>query len=946
VLLVGPAAPALACDSSTETTFGVSPGCFDVQFSGAPDGDSLAPGFFQAGGHPDLFQMALKVNAPAAGSPLLGPYWPPEPIKDVQVELPAGVVADPTGVAPCSLDRLGEVAGLESAPMCPPASQVGTVTITIPFPEGQPLVIAGLPLYNLKPSPGSVARFGLNLLGLVTAFDAKLLGSPRSGLRVELSGLNQGVPVIGLEVFLWGTPADQGHDGERACPGAALPGLGGGPACPAGAPRKAFLRMPTSCTGPTRTSLQVDSWSRPGVFQTASVTGHHPPSLFGDPAEPASYPAPYPGLDAAQWGPPAGLTGCGGPGFDPSLSVQPTSSAAAEPTGLDVRLRLDQEGLGDPDAVASSDLRDARVELPPGLTANPSVANGLASCSDHELGLDSDRPPSCPAASTLGTVEARSPLLEAPLRGSIYFSSASPTPAGLRLSVNVVAGNEAAIVKLPAQITVDRATGQMTTVLRDLPQVPIAELRLSFFSGERAPFVNPGVCGSFASVGRFTPWARSTETEVVDRFSLDRGRGGGPCPAEGGSLPLNPRFVAGLDRPIAGASTPLRLELGRDEGQQVLTSFHVSLPAGLSASLGELERCSEASLAAISGRALDGRAELTEPSCPLASALGKAAVAVGSGSEPLRLSSGRVYLAGPYDGAPLSLAIVIPAVSGQVDLGTVMARAKLALNPDSGRLALSGGLPTTQQGVPLGLRSIALEIDRPGVIRAPTHCRRGSIVAWVGGAAGAVARVSSPFQVHDCDKLDFRPGLRVRLLGKGAARHGAHPQMRFVVRPRPGDANLAGATIELPESEQLDPTRLRAICSVERFEAEQCPAGSRYGRVVAVSPALGRALTGAIYLRESKRGFPDLAVRLRGEFELSLTGRIVFAGGRIRLVLRRLPDLPLTKLELTLAGGRRGLLVNNRNLCRQAAGIAATMRGANGGVAVSRTALRVSCPSG
>lgn len=942
LLLASAATPALACDSPSQTVFGVSPGCFDLQFSGAPSGEDLAPAYLQAGGHPDRLEFGLRMNAPAEADPLLGPDWPPEALKDLYLDLPPGWVADPGALATCPLDQLQASAGGETAPNCPPASQAGIVKVVIPSFEGR-IPIDGLPLYNLKAPPGVTARFGLNLFGRVTTFDGKLTPGAEPHLRIELHNLNQAPPIDALDVTLWGIPADQGHDAERACPAQLLPVIGG-PGCSTGTLRRTFLRLPTACTGPTVASLQVDSWIHPGVFQTAAVVSHLPPSLFGDPTEPASYPAPYPGLDAAQWGAPAGLTGCDQPAFVPSVSVQPSSSAAAEPAGLDVQLRTDQSEFENPDAVAPSDLRDATIELPPQLTVNAALANGLGACSEEEVGLDSDRQPGCPASSTLGTVEARTPLLEAPLRGSIYFHSSQATASGLRLVVYLVAGNDGAMVKVPATISVDRASGRLTTRLRNLPQIPISDLGLHFFAGPRAPFVTPAACGAYRSAVRLTPWARATETEAGDQFSIDSGTGGSACPSSPAALPLTPRFVAGVSEPIAGASSPLRFELSRGDGQQPLTSFQATLPAGLSASPAGVERCPEASLDAVAGRELDGRAELAAPSCPSGSKVGEAEVTVGSGSEPLDLKSGRIYLAGPYGGAPLSLAIVIPAVAGEMDLGTVVVRSKLNMDPSSGRLRLAGELPTMQEGVPLNLRRILLELDRPGFMRNPTGCSAGAIEARVGGMAGATADSSMRFQAHDCGALGFEPKLQMRLLGgPAAARHSAHPRVRVLVQPRPGDANLAKAVITLPAGEQLDPTRLHGICSRQEFAAEECPASSRYGSVSAVSPALGETLAGPLYLRESKRGFPDVAVQLEGEFGLVLSGRIEFSGGRVRLVLRDLPDLPLAHLALTLSGGRQGLLVNNRNLCREGAGVTARMWGANGRPVVRRTGLRVGC---
>ncbi len=933
------AAPAQACDSVHQHVFGLSPGCFDVRIDAAPTATDLAPSLFQAGGHPYAVTTAMRINAPEENDPVHSEYWPPEPLRDVKLGLPAGLVADPSAVPACTLEDLNGIFG--GHPSCSPDSQVGVVKT---FSHGiftGGLSVSELPLFRVSAPADVPARFGFNPGGGTSTLDATALAS--GALSIDLNQISGLLSSAGIDVELWGVPAAPAHTPKRACSGQAPPTSTPleppGPSCASGAPERAFLRLPTSCTGPAEATAAVDSWMHPGEFQSVSVVTHRSPGLIGDPTAGAGYPAVFPGLDTTQWGAPQGFEGCAQLPFDPAVAVQPSSHAAGSPTGLDVALSLPQQGLVDPTALAESDLRAAVTKLPVGLTLNPAVANGLLACAAAQF---ESEPPSCPAAAKLGTVTMISPLQESPLKGSIYIAERRAGEAGTALPAYIVAGSGSLVLRLRATLDVAADTGQVSTTLSDSPQVPISSLRMHFFDGDRAPFVTPPTCGTFTAHGRFMPWSGAAPVEAADSFAITSGPGGSPCPAGAGGRPFGPGFRAGVTDATAGAPSALTVKVTREDGEQEPSALRISLPPGLSASLAGVPSCADTAIEAAKDRT--GAAELSAPSCPAGARLGGASLLVGAGSEPFRIDSGQIYLAGPYQGSAFSFAVIVPAVAGPIDLGTLVMRLPLKVDPVDGHLTLGSAIPTAPKGVPLNLRQIVLNVDRPGFIANPTSCDPATVSAGFEGDAGATATGSSPFQISGCERLGFGPRLRTDVLGKKAAvAHTAHPAMRFTLSARQGDAGISGATIAVAGSEQLDPSHIRGICSRDDYAADACPADSTYGYAEVVSPMLAQPLRGPVYMRSSSGKLPDLVAALHGELDLDLAAKIGFAKGRLRIAMPSLPDVPISKLTLTTWGGRRGLFVNNRDLCTAPAFSTADLVGHNDKRLHQRSKLRVAC---
>jgi hypothetical protein len=312
-----------------------------------------------------------------------------------------------------------------------------------------------------------------------------------------------------------------------------------------------------------------------------------------------------------------------------------------------------------------------------------------------------------------------------------------------------------------------------------------------------------------------------------------------------------------------------------------------------------------------------------------------------AGAAPLHIG-GHAYLAGPYKGAPLSLAALVPAVAGPFDLGTMVVRVALHLDPRSAQIrAVSDPLPTILQGIPLDIRTLAVELDRPGFTLNPTSCDPMSILATVTSQAGRAATLASRFQVGDCARLRFEPRVSVRL--SGPTRRGAHPQFRTVLTARRGDANISRLAVTLPATELLDSRRIGAVCTLPRFAARRCPPGSLHGHATVWTPLLEQPLTGPVYLRASKTRLPDLATSLHGQVDLDLVGGVEAVRGRLRIAFSGLPDLPLSRVVLTLQGARRGLFVNTGGLCARRRHLTAGFTAQNAKVRESHPRVRTAC---
>ena len=864
----------------------------DLDDAAAP----LGPILSQAGAHPFEMTTAFRVNAQQTGE---GGELPDEAVRDVLFTQMPGFAGAPTAAPSCSTsDFLSPNPADGIKPNCPDSAAVGIVGAQLATKTVSGFIYSSV--YNLEPPPGKAARFGFWVDGVPVTVDAWVSEEPPYLVVAGPTNTSQLVEVVGSRFTLWGVPADPRHDPLRGlCVDHDGTSLG---ACPADIEEKPFLTMPRNCAGPLATDYFTRSWL--GSEEEGSVLTH----------------------DEA--GNPQGMTGCGALAFDPQISAQPTSKAATSPTGLDFSLDVHDEGLLNPDGIAGADVSKTIVALPEGMTINPSQAEGLEVCSEAQLeGETSQSAPGegCPNASKIGTLEVETPLLEDKLlKGSLYVAEPHANLAEDSLiAVYVVIQNRALgiSIKLPLKVEPDLRTGQLLTTADDLPELPFSHFRLHFREGGRSPLISPPACGTHTVEAELFPSSGNPPVTATSSFQVISGPNGGPCP-QGGTPPFEPSFTAGTLNNSAGAYSPFAMRLQRRDGDQDLVRFDATLPPGAVAKLAGVGKCSDAEIASIKTKT--GLQELANPSCPADSKIGTVKAGAGVGSQ-LTYVPGSVYLAGPFAGAPLSVVGVVPAVAGPFDVGVVSTRQALTLDPVTAEVKVDGSrsepIPHILAGIPLAVRDIQVNVDRPNFTLNPTNCEPMAVEAaiWGGGADvfglqddSPVAR-SQRFQAADCAALGFKPRLTIDL--KGGTKRGDHPGLKAILTPRPGDANLKRTVVKLPKSAFLDQAHIGTICTRVQFAADACPKGSVYGRVRAFTPLLEEPLEGNAYLRSSENLLPDLVFDLKGIVDVEASARIDSVRGGIRATFATIPDAPVSKVIVKMAGGKKGLIVNSRNLC-------------------------------
>jgi hypothetical protein len=667
----------------------------------------------------------------------------------------------------------------------------------------------------------------------------------------------------------------------------------------------ANLVLPRSCTGPLAFTFEADSWEEPERWISTTAETH-------DNAQPPN---------------PAGLVGCDRLSFSPELTLEPSTELAGSPSGLDLSLVAANAGF-ESTGLSEADLSHVEITLPAGVVLNPAAGAGLEGCSAAEIGAEALEPQNgggCPNASKVGEAEAWSPALEESLSGPVYVAGQDQSAGGgLEVVLYLVLRNPdlGILVKQRATVEVEPGDGRLRAVVDDVPQYPLSRVELHLRSGPRAPLALPRSCGSPLVAGSVL--TGSSGPVVRRQSSLGTPTG---CT----SVAFQPTFAAGTVSNDAGGSAPLVLDLSSDADEESPTAIAVAMPTGFSADLGSVPACPQD--AASSG------------ACPSSSRVGYARIAIGTGTEPLWVPAeahpdSSVFLAGSYRGAPYSFLISVPATAGPFDLGPILVRAPLSIDPESGRATLSvESLPQMLQGIPLRYRTLRIVIDRPGFVRLPTSCQPKQFGALISGADGSTTRLTSPFQAADCGSLPFRPRISTHLLG-GLARNG-HPALRAELRSGPREATIAAAAFTLPRGELLDLRHVGDLCAREEAPA-RCPKGSRIGDLRLTSPLLGAPLAGAIYLRAPGRRLPDLLADLHGgEIGLRLRGHTATGARRLRVSFGALPDLPFSSATLSLLGGRRGIVVNSGYLCGRSLRMRVLLRAHNGKRRLLRPRLRL-----
>ncbi len=854
----------------------------------------------QAGAHAD-FTTSFAINTDKTT------HRPFGSTARVEFHLPPGIAGEVAAFPQCSAAELTAAISFQAVPkdaeICPIDSQVGVTEITIISQGGgTSLVVLNEPVYNMTPGPGEAARFGFVAQILPVLVDVRLDPASDYGLTATLESLSASALVTSAKTTFWGDPTSPIHDADRITP------------------YEAFECDGTPCTAPGKEARHSSLLPRPFIST---------PTSCGDPGTATALVASYEDFEhpVTRTAPMPQLGGCGLLDFKPQLSLKPTTSTAESGTGLDVELNFPQEGLEHPNLLAESHLKKAEVTLPEGVTVNPSAAEGLGVCSQADLAREtatSAPNEGCPESSKIGTVIAKSPLLDEAAEGGLFLAKPNENPFGSLLALYMVLKipERGVIVKLAGKVSPDPKTGQLITSFEDLPQLPISYFRLHFREGARAPLVTPPRCGSYQTVSHFTPWSAPEEViTTTSSFEVTRGVNGGPCP--NGTPPFQPGFEAGSLNNNAGSYSPFYMRLTRRDGDQDLTKFSATLPPGMVAKLAGTSECPEGAIA--QAKTKSGKEELASPSCPASSEIGHTLAGAGVGSV-LTYVPGKVYLAGPYRGAPLSVVAITPAVAGPFDVGTVLTRVALQIDPLTAEVHVDGAhsdpIPHILVGIPLKVRDIRVYVDKPSFTLNPTSCDPSQVGAqlWGGGNDIFSALDDSPvslaarFQAAACASLGFKPKLDLKL--SGGTKRGGHPALAGTYTPRPGDANLAGLIVRFPHSAFLDQAHIRTICTRVQFAAKQCPEGAVYGHAKAITPLLDQPLEGPVYLRSSNHNLPDFVADLHGLIDVEAVARIDSSHGGIRATFAQVPDAPLTKVVVQMQGGKKGLIVNSTDLCR------------------------------
>jgi hypothetical protein len=826
--------------------------------------------YTQAGGRPYSATASFSISG---GS-----------LKDAITEIPPGFIGNPQAAPQCPVGRL-----TDETNQCPSDTQVGIAIVAL---NGS---LAQYPVYNLAPEFGHPAELGFALFGDSTP--AILYASLRSdgdyGVTISGRGLVQGGALSAVTFTLWGVPADPSHDALR-WDGREDPGTGHayGFGARSGAPVLPLLSNPVDCqAGPLATTLRTDAWQVPGALNSDGSPDLSDPNWVS-----ASSLAPA-------------VTNCAALSFAPTFAFNPDTTAVDSPTGASVDLSIPP--TNDPGLLATPELRDATVALPAGVTVSPSSADGLQACGAAQIGIGSTQPANCPDASQIGSVEVHTPLLDHPLPGVVFLGDPECGPctnadaASGRLLHLYVAVNDpqtGVVVKLPGTVTADPSTGQLTASFKQNPQLPFSDLHLSFKSGPRAPLATPTTCGAYTTTTDLAPWSAGGANGTPDAtpsstFDVSWDGSGGMCPA---TLPFAPSFTAGTANVLANEFTPLTLTFARSDGQQTLSRISTQLPPGLLGMISPVPLCAEA--------------QASNGTCSAASLIGHTTVAAGPGPHPFYVS-GSVYLTGPYKGAPFGLSVVVPAVAGPFNLGNVVVRAAINVDPhDVHATVTSDPFPQSLAGVPLRIQTVNVTIDRPGFVFNPTNCSQQSIRATIASGQGAGANVSSPFEAGGCKGLPFSPKMTATLAGRSSKKNGAALKVK-IVEGVAGEANVHSIKVELPKQLPSRLTTLQKACTAAVFEANpaSCPAASVIGSATATTPVLPVPLSGpAMLVSHGGEAFPDLVVVLQGDgVTIDLVGNTSIKKGITSSTFATVPDAPVDTFELNLPSGPYSILATN-----------------------------------
>ena len=826
----------------------------------------------QAGGHPDL-STSFALQNPGT----------PEAAQTVTFNAPEGVFGNPYAITHCTSSDF-------ALDQCPSNSQAGLITIRASY-EGDPNHLFGTaPIFDLEPSGNQTALFAFIVPGLNIPIEIPVAVRTESdyGLRFTVSNITEKIPLAGANLIFWGFPADETHNSERFpkgapgepsnCIGLASTSCLGKPVL-ASIPVHPLIDNPTTCTGQSLvTTLEVQTYQDPD----------HPSRVE------ASYPA---------------TTGCALEVFTPVLYANPTTSETDAPSGLNIELSAPQF-LGF--AASPSELKGAIVTLPEGFTINPDAADGQTACTDAQANFGSEGPAECPNHSKIGTFTIGTQALNGPLEGAVYIGEPLPNN---QYRLFLTASGFGMNVKLVGSFKPNPVTGQLTAYFEDLPQAPFENFVLHLFASDRGLMATPTSCTIYTTKAVFYPWNTTlAEQESTQIFGLNSGPNDSECPGQ--VRPFHPTLEAGTTNPTAGAFSSFTLKLNREDGDQYLGKLNFTMPPGLTANLHGITYCPEGDIKTAADTA--GKVEQADPSCPASSEIGTSDVAAGPGPHPFH-AVGKVYFAGPFQGAPLSLVAITPALAGPYDYGTVVVRVALHIDPlDAHVVADSETVPEIIGGIPIRMREIRVNIDKPNFMINPTNCSEFHTTSEGVGDQGTAVAFSSPFVAVNCEILPFAPKMSITQLGghKATAR-SKDPSLAIELNTRPGDANIKSVAVTLPKAFEIDQRHLGNICDRSELASNHCAGRQAIGEATTNTPLLEAPLKGPVYAVSGFGVLPHLAFILGGQVTLMPEAESSTLGntGRLKTVVPVVPDAPIGNFRFTLFGGSQGYLSNTQSLC-------------------------------
>jgi hypothetical protein len=889
----------LLCGPSSAAAFSFLQGKAGFEAAALTQGGQPAT---QAGSHP----VSVELSAGFEASKEAGAPFTQGDLKDLSFELPPGLFENPLAVPACTdaqfhTPRQSPFEASLAGESCPDRSQIGTITLSTSYAGGQTRTFG---LFNLAPPPGAPSQIGANPYGAPIVFTPQIRQAEGEyGITLETRDVSQMLDVSAVHLSLWGNPWSLLHDPQRGnCLNEGEPSFGRSK-CQVGksskTPATAYLTLPTDCASPLSFTAAATAWQSPGQIER----------MLQSPA----------------------LSGCSSLAFEPKAIAQLSDPRASSPSGYEFDIDVDTEGVLKPNLLAPSPIRKALVSLPEGVTINPSVGAGLGVCYPGQYEAETPTSPpgaGCPNESKIGDFTVISPIIDERIEGAMFLAAPHENPFGSLISIYLVAKSidRGILVKVAGELKADPVTGRLTASFDRLPQLPYSELKLHFREGQRSPLATPGFCGPISTEADLIAWR---DPNLIRHRSLaaqiTAGVGGGPCPS--GLPPFAPGAKGGTLNSQAGAYTPFYLHLTRTDVEQEIVSYSATFPPGLLGNIVGIPYCPEADIERAARRT--GVEERDHPSCPAASLIGRTYSGYGLGSV-LSYAPGNLYLAGPYRGSSFSVVAIDSALVGPFDLGVVIVRSAIRIDPQTAQASIDATgtdpIPHIIDGIPIHLRDVRAYIDRPRFTLNPTSCEPSSVSSALNGAGerfgeqadDTLATATAPFQAFNCSSLGFQPKVSLKL--KGGTRRGKHPALKVVVEPRPGDANIASASVALPSSLFLDQGHISGICTKPQFAAQRCPASSVYGHVRAITPLLEEPMSGEAILRSSDHTLPDLVFTLKGHgIEVDLAGTIDSVKGGLRGTFPMIPDAPVTKFELTMGAGRHGLLVNSaRSLCAEA----------------------------